>query len=155
MGEIGRHNNSSPLSRILTPTLWGKERFSGEALFLDLRSSRGQGIGEGVTGVGVIQNHNHRQIADRGELKMKTIGFVASTFFLGVMIALTIGAAQHSLVQNDSLGASTASTLQAAAQVTPTVGHNFILTLQATAPGDLSGPPSVLDGAPALPSPPR
>jgi hypothetical protein len=86
---------------------------------------------------------------------MKTIAFVASTLLLGVMIAMTIGAVQHSTVQNDSLRASTASALRAAAQVTPSSHHNFVLTLQAVAPNNLASLPSALDGAPALPAPPR
>jgi len=88
-------------------------------------------------------------------LKMKTIAFVGSAFLLGVVIALMIGMAQHSMVHSNSLRASTASALRASAQIMPTAGHDFILTLQAAAPNDLSSPPSVLDGAPALPAPPR
>jgi len=86
---------------------------------------------------------------------MKTIAFVASALTLGVMIAMTIGAVQHSTVQNDSLRASTARALGAAANVTPSTRHDFILTLQSVAPGNLASLPSALDGAPALPAPPR
>lgn len=86
---------------------------------------------------------------------MKTIAFLASAFLLGVMVLLTMGSAQHSIIGDDWGKAATASNIQAVDRVSPQAKHVLVLASQATRSAGLSSLPSALYGAPALPAPPR
>jgi len=86
---------------------------------------------------------------------MKTIAFLACAVLLGGMILFTVGAA-HLPVAWDDLGkAANLNGVQAASQISPSPMYDLVLALHAVGPADLASPPSALDGAPALPLPPR
>lgn len=86
---------------------------------------------------------------------MKTITCLACAVLLGVMILFTMGTAQLSGVWDGTAKAANLAGIRAADRITPNPMHDLVLALHAAGPADLASPPSALDGAPALPAPPR
>jgi len=86
---------------------------------------------------------------------MKTIAFLASAVLLGGMILFTMGAAHLPVAWDDFGKAANLTGIQATSQIKPTPIYDLVLALHAVGPADLASPPPALDGAPALPLPPR
>jgi hypothetical protein len=86
---------------------------------------------------------------------MKPFAFLACGVLLGVTLLFAVGAAQLPVVWDDFGKAANLNGVQATRQITTAPAHDLVLVLRATPSTDLSAPPSALDGAPALPLPPR